>query len=110
MQRPILALVRDNVRALRESALPDAGGGRGSGGGWWWLQPLQGTDASADDTDDAEFAAALLRERGTLVHPGYLFDAGQPSVALSLIVPPPVLAEGVAHLTAALPALPREQD
>lgn len=34
-------------------------------------------------------------------HPGHLFDVGQPSVAPSLIVPPAVLAEDVAHLAAA---------
>ena len=102
VQRPILARVRANIEALHEAALPGARGVRGSGGGWWWLQPLGRIDADAGDADDAEFAAALLRERGTLVHPGYLFDAGQPSVALSLIVPPPVLKAGVAYLTAAL--------
>lgn len=113
VQRPILARVRANVRALRESALPAAAGERRRGGGWWWLQPLRGIDAASDASgasgasDDAEFAAALLRERDTLVHPGYLFDAGQPSVALSLIVPPRVLAEGAAHLAS---ALQREHD
>ena len=105
VQRPILARVRANIRALREAALPGARSARGSGGGWWWLQPLRGIDADPDDADhadDADFAAVLLRERGTLVHPGYLFDAGQPSVALSLIVPPPLLMEGVTHLAAAM--------
>ena len=95
VQGPIVARVRANVAALRAAALPDACSPAGYGGGWWWLQPLPGIG------DDAGFAAALLRERGTLVHPGYLFDAGQPSVALSLIVAPPALAAGVAHLAAA---------
>lgn len=97
VQQPILARVRTNVRALREAGLPDPFRTAGRGGGWWWLQPLRVLEA-----DDASFAAALLRERGTLVHPGYLFDAAQPSVALSLIVAPPVLAAGVAHLAATL--------
>ena len=96
VQRPILDRVRVNIGLLRESALPDARRVQGSGGGWWWLQPLRGI------ADDAEFAAALLSERGALVHPGYLFDAPQPSAALSLIVPPPVFADGVAHLAAAM--------
>ena len=105
VQQPILARVRSNVQALRRAGLPDSGAAAGRGGGWWWLQPLRGIAGDAGDaagTDDAGFAAALLRERGTLVHPGYLFDAAQPSVALSLIVAPAVLAAGVAHLVAVM--------
>jgi hypothetical protein len=46
--------------------------------------------------------AALLPGRGTLVHPGYLFDAEQPAVALSLFTAPEEFAAGVARLVAAL--------
>ena len=38
--------------------------------------------AGPPGVDDAEFAMALLRDHGTLVHPGYLFDAEDPGVAL----------------------------
>ena len=57
---------------------------------------------TASTNDDAEFAAALLRDRGALVHPGYLFDAEQPAVALSLITAPGEFAAGIARLVAAL--------
>ena len=96
VQQPILARVRSNVRAAREAGLPAPLGAAGCGGGWWWLQGIGGR------ADDAGFAAALLRERGILVHPGYLFDSPRPSVALSLIVAPAVFAEGTVNLTAAL--------
>ena len=38
----------------------------------------------------------------TLVHPGYLFDAEQPAVALSLPTAPETFAAGIARLVAAL--------
>ena len=96
VQEPIRSRVRANVATLRAAALPAAPTSDSRSGGWWWLQPLPAT------VDDAEFAAALLRDRGTLVHPGYLFDAEQPAVALSLITAPEEFAVGVARLLAAL--------
>ena len=96
VQRPILARVRANVAALRSAPLPPQEAGCAPSGGWWWLQSLPA------GIDDADFAAALLRDRSTLVHPGYLFDAAEPSVALSLITAPEVLAAGLEHLVAAL--------
>jgi hypothetical protein len=105
VQRPIVTRVRANIATLRAAGLPAACSPAAGSGGWWWLQPLGGIGAAraaAAEVDDADFAAVLLRERGVLIHPGYLFDARQPSVALSLIVPPPMFAAGVAHLAAAL--------
>ena len=96
VQEPIRSRVRANVATLRAAALPAAPASVSRGGGWWWLQPLPAA------VDDAEFAVALLRDRGTLVHPGYLFDAEQPAVALSLITAPETFAAGIARLVAAL--------
>ncbi|MAG37061.1 MAG: aminotransferase, partial [Dehalococcoidia bacterium] len=67
-------------------------------GGWWRLCPLPST------VDDEGFALTLLRERHTLVHPGYLFDADQPAVALSLITPEDTFKAGVSRLVAAAQA------
>ena len=96
VQEPIRSRIRANVATLRAAALPEAPSSVNRSGGWWWLQPL------AAVADDAEFAAALLRDRGTLVHPGYLFDAEQPAVALSLITAPREFAAGIARLVGAL--------
>ena len=96
VQQPILTRVRANVAALRGAALPASRSAVAHSGGWWWLQPLPAP------VDDADFAVALLRDRGTLVHPGYLFDAEEPAVALSLITAPETFAAGIAHLVAAL--------
>lgn len=96
VQEPIRSRIRANVATLRAAALPEAPTSVSRSGGWWWLQPLPAT------VDDAEFAAALLRDRGTLVHPGYLFDAEQPAVALSLITALEDFAAGIARLGATL--------
>ena len=96
VQEPIRSRVRANVAALCAAVLPACPTSVTHGGGWWWLQPLPAA------VDDAEFALALLRDRGTLVHPGYLFDAEEPGVALSLITAPETFAAGIACLVAAL--------
>ena len=61
-------------------------------GGWWRLCPL------GPATDDEAFALALLQRSHTLVHPGYLFDADQPAVAVSLITPEAAFAAGAQRL------------
>lgn len=96
VQEPIRSRVRANVDTLRAAALPEAPTSVSRSGGWWWLQPLPAA------VDDAEFATVLLRDRGTLVHPGYLFDAGQPAAAVSLITAPEEFAAGIARLVGAL--------
>ena len=96
VQEPIRSRVRDNLATLRNAVLPPAPASVRRSGGWWWLQPLPAA------VDDAEFAAALLRDHETLVHPGYLFDAEQPAVALSLITAPATFAAGIARLVSAL--------
>ena len=96
VQEPIRSRVRDNLATLRNAVLPAAPASVRRSGGWWWLQPLPAA------VDDAEFAAALLRDHETLVHPGYLFDAEQPAVALSLITAPATFAAGIARLVSAL--------
>ena len=72
VQEPIRSRIRANVATLRAAALPEALHRSTAAAGGGGLQPL------AAVADDAEFAAALLRDRGTLVHPGYLFDAEHP--------------------------------
>jgi len=96
VQDPIRSRVGANLAAVRAAALPAGPAAATRSGGWWWLQPLPA------GVDDAEFAMALLRDHGTLVHPGYLFDAEEPGVALSLITAPDTFAAGVARLVAAL--------
>ena len=46
----------------------------------------------------SQFAVALLRDRETSVHPGYLFDAEEPGVARSPITAPETFAAGIARL------------
>lgn len=79
-----------NTRAL-EVAWPSIAAPPHSGG-WWRLCPLR------PGVDDESFALALLRQRSTLVHPGYLFDAAEPAVAVSLITPEETFSAGVTRL------------
>jgi len=49
---------------------------------------------------DDEWALALLEQRGVLVQPGWLFDfEGGPYAVVSLLVPEPAFAEGIAAIT-----------
>ncbi len=64
-------------------------------GGWYAVLRIPAVRA------DEEFAIALLREAGVLVHPGHCFGfSGGCFLVLSLITPEAVFAEGVRRLLA----------
>ncbi|MBI3313718.1 MAG: pyridoxal phosphate-dependent aminotransferase [Candidatus Omnitrophica bacterium] len=49
--------------------------------------------------DDEEFVLELIREAGVLIHPGYLYEAGEENLlVLSLIVAPDIFREGISRM------------
>jgi alanine-synthesizing transaminase len=77
VQRQIIERIREN-------------GQRGTEAGWYSILPV---------TDDEDTAYRLLRDRNTLVQPGYFYDFESANrIVVSLLTPPEVFREGLHRL------------
>ena len=62
-----------------------------------WSAVLRGPQPPLEEAED--HALWMLEHRDVLVHPGHFYGLGDEHVVVSLIVPPPVLEEGLARIS-----------